>query len=127
MFEINNIEDLYCRYDGYIRNINITVKVTIEHDSNEIKNKFIYNDFIKAANYFINNNPNEYSYIIINNPFNIDDDNICWHIIQDDINMSYKITIELVLYPLLKESNYKYKYFRINKYDDDEKYLAYYI
>ncbi len=133
--EINNIDDLYSKYDGYIKNINIIVDVKIGNE-----NRFIYNDFIKAANYFINNNPNEFSFISINSPFNIDNDSIYWNMIQDEINVSYKITIELILYiyetykyETYKYGTYKYgtykygKFYKINKYDNDDNYLIHYL
>ncbi len=109
--DINNIDDLYSKYDSCcIRNIYITINVKIENELNIEKNRFNYYEIMKAANFFINNNPNEFSYISIINPFNISSDNIYWNMIQDDIYLSYKITIELILYT-------KCIAFRYKKYD----------
>jgi hypothetical protein len=115
----NNIDGLYSKYDGCIKNINITINVNIENELN-IKNKkrFNYYEMMKAANFFINNNPNEFSYISIVNPFNNGNDNIYWTMIQDDIFLSYKITIELVLYKNCTVFRYS-KHYKIINYSDD--------
>ena len=121
--EINDIDKLYSKYDGYIRNINIIINVDFENELIKNNNRFNYYDIMKAANFFINNNPNEYSYISIINPFNICNDNIYWNMIEDDIYFSYKITIELILYKNFIDS----KYYKINTYEYTDNNLAHYL
>ncbi len=121
--EINDIDKLYSKYDGYIRNINIIINVDFENELIKNNNRFNYYDIMKASNFFINNNPNEYSYISIINPFNICNDNIYWNMIEDDIYFSYKITIELILYKNFIDS----KYYKINTYEYTDNNLAHYL
>jgi hypothetical protein len=122
-FQINTMEELYSKFDGNIKNINIIANVYIGDD-----NKFIYNVFMNASNFFINNNPHKYSFISIIGPFDTND-NIYWSMIDTDINISYKITIELTIY---KNNNYlklmKKKEFINYKYDyNNDYYLVDYI
>ncbi len=94
-FKTDNIDLLYSKYNGTIKNIKITINIKIE--DTEYPNRFRHALFRKAERFFINNNPHELSYVSIISPSNKENYSTYdfWNKNQDNIYTSYEIIIEL--------------------------------
>lgn len=101
-FTTNNIETLYSHFNGHIRDIEITLKIKVDNESNESCNpRFREILFRKATEFFRYNNPHKLLSVVMFSPYhieNMDNYNFWNKYAHETIITSYSIEIKLVVF-----------------------------